>query len=137
MVERGRVLVIRDQRGSLLLQAAFVFGAFIFLMVGIFDFGQFLFLHQSVVERARLGARYAAVHPGATEEEIKRVVMYDAGGRSPVYGLRPEFISVNDVHTADVAQKQIVISGYTYRVLSPNIGGVFTMRRIVAGYSVQ
>jgi hypothetical protein len=129
--------VIQDRRGSQLLEAAFVFGAFIFLMVGIFDFGQFLFLHESLVERARLGARYAIVHPAATDEEIRKVIMYDQSGGPPMYGLRTEYISVNDVHTADVQQRQVVISGYTYRVFSPNVGGLFTMRRIVAGYSVQ
>jgi len=126
-----------DTGGSELLEAAFVFGAFIFLLVGIFDFGQFLFLHESLVERARLGARYAAVHPAATGEEIRKIVMYDQAGGPPMYGLRTEYVSVNDVHTADVQQRQVVISGYTYRVFSPNIGGLFTMRRIVAGYSVQ
>jgi hypothetical protein len=127
----------KDTRGSELLEAAFVFGAFIFLLVGIFDFGQFLFLHESLVERARLGARYAPVHPAATSEEIRKIVMYDQAGGPPMYGLRSEYVSVNDVHTADVQQRQVVISGYIYRVFSPNIGGLFTMRRIVAGYSVQ
>src|SRR5438445_227052 len=35
---------------------------FIPVLIGILDFGQFLYFHQSLSERARAGARYAAVH---------------------------------------------------------------------------
>ena len=51
---------------------------FICLMIGTLDFGQFLYLHQSLTERARAAARYGAVHsydyPG---DAIKNFAVYN------------------------------------------------------------
>ena len=39
--------------GSVILETALIFLVFACLLLGAFDFGQFLFVHQALVERAR------------------------------------------------------------------------------------
>ncbi len=60
--------IFRDRRGSNLVESALVFGAFIFMVIGAFDFGQAVFMHQGMVERVRAAARYASMTPSATDD---------------------------------------------------------------------
>ncbi len=49
----------RRTRGSTMVESALVMLAFTMLLVAIFDVSQFLFMHQSLVERVRVAARWA------------------------------------------------------------------------------
>ena len=44
--------------GHVMIEAAFIFVVFFSMLIGAFDFGQFLFVHQALVERARMAARW-------------------------------------------------------------------------------
>src|SRR6266540_4304088 len=72
----------RKRRGSTLLESALIFGPFIFMIIGALDFAQFLYLHQTLTEQARAGARYGAVQQrdvatdSALQTEIQNVVIY-------------------------------------------------------------
>src|SRR2546430_11479076 len=50
------------RRGQAVIESSLILLIFIPVLIGILDFGQFLYFHQSLSERARAGARYAAVH---------------------------------------------------------------------------
>src|SRR5437879_2939538 len=54
--------ILGNRRGNTLVESALDFGAFLFMLIGVFDFGQFLFVHQTLVERARNAVRYAAAN---------------------------------------------------------------------------
>src|SRR6266849_7145436 len=58
-----------NQRGQAVVESAFVLLIFLAMLIGIVDFGQFLYFHQSLSERARAAARYAAVH----DFDIKKI----------------------------------------------------------------
>ena len=47
--------------GSTILELALIFLVFLGLLIGTFDFGQFLFIHQALVERARYAARWSTL----------------------------------------------------------------------------
>jgi hypothetical protein len=70
------------------------------MLVGIVDFGQFLFFHQVLTDRARAGARYAAVNPyNATS--IQNVVVYNSptapnGNPTGLFGLTTSNVTVTD-----------------------------------------
>ena len=60
-----------------MLELSFIFLVFLCLMMGCFDFGQFLFVHQALVERARYAARWGmATYPAPTNTEIQNVMLY-------------------------------------------------------------
>jgi Flp pilus assembly protein TadG len=46
-----------------MVETALLLLVFLTTLVGILDFGQGLYFHQSLVERARAAARYGAIHP--------------------------------------------------------------------------
>jgi Flp pilus assembly protein TadG len=52
----------RGERGQAFVEGGLVMVVFVSVLAGIMDFGQFLYLHQSLSERCRAGARYGAVN---------------------------------------------------------------------------
>jgi Flp pilus assembly protein TadG len=135
--------ILGNRRGNALVESALVFGAFLFMLVGTFDFGQFLFVHQTLVERARNAVRFAALNQTATTTQIQNMVLYNqttvpTGSTTGDFGLTAAMVTVTDV-TTDAAgstsqspAKKVVISGYPFTMFSPFVGGVKTGRTIVA-----
>jgi len=52
----------KKQSGQAMLESALMLLLFLVVLLGILDFGQFFYFHQSLTERARAGARYGSVH---------------------------------------------------------------------------
>jgi Flp pilus assembly protein TadG len=68
----------RFERGAAMVESALILVVFLAVLIFIFDCGQFLFLHQTNVERLRRAGRYAAVNPYDVTS-IQNMVLY---GRS-------------------------------------------------------
>ena len=77
---------IRNNRsGQAAIESALILPIFFFVIVGIFDFGQFLYFNQSLTMRLEAGARYAAVH----------------GCKSPIASVCDPAVNVAVTNTAD------------------------------------
>ena len=116
----------RGNRGSTMLELALIFLVFFSLLMGTFDFGQFLFVHQALVERARWAARWGMTNNTATTAEIKNMVIYGQSttGSNGYFGLSDSMVTV----TASNANTNswcisVLISNYPYKMLSPYISG--------------
>jgi Flp pilus assembly protein TadG len=122
----------RRSKGSVMLEAAFVFIVFATMLIGIFDFGQFLFVHQALVERARYAARWGAVNDPTDSTSITNMVLYNqsstpAAGTSSYFNLNASNVSVTNPDSGTNNYRlNITISGYTYTILSPYIGATYT-----------
>lgn len=121
---------IRASRGSTMLELAFIFLVFLSLLMGCFDFGQFLFIHQALVERARLAVRWGmATYPAPTNTEIQNMMLYgtSTAGSNGYFGLTPSMVTVTspNLNTWN-ARISILISNYPYKMLSPYIAGTYT-----------
>jgi hypothetical protein len=97
---------------------------FFALLIGILDFGQFLFVQQAIVERARSAARWGAVHDPQDATSIQNMVLYlqpvAPPGKSPSFGLTPSMVSVTTPDTGtDNYRLVIQVSGYSFAALSP------------------
>src|SRR5437763_1492718 len=66
------------ERGQALMESALVILIFLSFLIGTLDFGQFLFFHQTLVERARAAARYGAVNPTDSAGTVN-VAVYNTG----------------------------------------------------------
>jgi Flp pilus assembly protein TadG len=113
-----------------MVETALVFLAFVILLIGAFDFGQFLFVHQALVERARSAARWGAVQDPIDPVAIQNMVLYNRAsapdGGTTFLGLERSMITVtNPGAGTDDRRLNVAIHGYTYTVLSPNIGGTY------------
>ena len=58
---RGR-LKNSGESGQAAIESALILPIFFFVVIGIFDFGQFLYFNSTLTSRLEAGARYAAVH---------------------------------------------------------------------------
>jgi hypothetical protein len=121
----------RQRRGQALLESALVTLVFIVLLVGVMDIGQFLFVHQTLVERGRNALRYGVVRP-FDAAAIRNMVLYNQpsappGGQSApgIFGLTPSMVSVTRQDATFNEDRVILtISGYPFRFFTPFIAGL-------------
>jgi len=64
------------RRGQALVESAFVLLVFLFFCVGTLDFGQYMYFHQALSERARAAARYGSVN-WTDRTGIQNVALYN------------------------------------------------------------
>ncbi len=123
-------------KGSVMVETALVFLAFAGMLIGAFDFGQFLFIHQALVERARYAARWGAINDPTDSTSITNMVLYNQAappppGTAPYLNLTAANVTVtNPGSGTDDYRLNLQISGYSYTVLSPYIAGSYVGPRI-------
>ncbi|MEK7408294.1 MAG: TadE family protein [Acidobacteriota bacterium] len=124
------------QRGQALVESAFITLVFVVTLLGIFDLGQILFIHQSLADRARNAARYAVVRTYDATVVQNMVLYYQPtvpeGATTGFMGLATSMVSVtrSDAGTNE-DRITITISNYPFRFFSPLIAGQFYGRPIV------
>src|SRR5258708_6148234 len=67
----------KKQRGQAFIESALIMLIFVPVLVGIADFGQVIYFHASLTERARAAARYGAVHAYTDGSAIQNVAVYN------------------------------------------------------------
>ena len=131
----------KRQKGQALIETSLVLLTMILMIVGMMDFGQFLFFHQALTDRARAGARYAIANTyDATA--IKNVVLYNdpaaAGGTPGLFGLTASNVNVIPTPNATSPTRiEVNISGYPIVFLSPYLTRSYTHRAIRAVRAVE
>jgi len=121
----------KSTRGSVLVELSLIGVMFFVILIGIADFGQFLFIQQAIVDRARAAARWGAATDPANGTAIQNVVLYGQSttpvNGTPSFGLTPSMVSVStaDAGTGDY-RLVVQISGYSYHVLSPFLAPTYT-----------
>src|SRR3954466_2492017 len=112
------------QRGQAMLESALVLLIFVPVLMGIADFGQFIYFHSSLTERARAASRYGAVHTYTDGTAIQNVAVYN--DPSPADGTKPLLpylttslvtATLNDVNT-DAARITVTITNYPFNFIS-------------------
>jgi len=122
----------RSTRGSAFVEMALIYLVFAVMLIGAFDFGQFLFVHQALVERARYAARWGAINDPTDTASISNMVLYyqaaTPGSGTPTYfNLASGNVSVtNPGSGTDNYRLNIQISGYSFVSVSPYLGGNLT-----------
>jgi Flp pilus assembly protein TadG len=81
----------RSEYGQAIVETCLVLFVLLAFFVATVDLGQYLYFHQSLVERARAAARYGAVNPG-DRTGIQNVAVYNdpAGTANGATPLLPE-----------------------------------------------
>jgi hypothetical protein len=99
----------RSERGQTLVEAALVMLIFCALVLGVVDFGQAMFSHQALTERARAALRWGSLHPEAGPDAVRNMVLFGVpeGSAAPGYlGLTADNVHVEfragDVETLHV-----------------------------------
>jgi hypothetical protein len=104
----------------MLVEGALIFVLAMALLIGMYDMVQIMFVHQTVVERTRAAARWAAVND-YNADQIKNMVVYNStsapdGGGSGLFGMTTSNVAVaHDTSDGVYADRiQITVSGYSY-----------------------
>jgi hypothetical protein len=103
---------------------------FLVMLIGIADFGQFLFIQQALVDRARAAARWGAASDPTNVTAITNMVLYlqptAPPNGTPWLGLTASMVNVStpDAGT-DNYRLVVLISGYSYQILSPYLAGSY------------
>jgi Flp pilus assembly protein TadG len=125
------------RKGQTLLETSLVLSTLLLMLIGIIDFGQFLFFHQVLTDRARAGARYAAVNPyDATT--IQNIVVYNSatapsGNPAGLFGLTTSNVTVTPTPSTGAPNYvQVKISGFPIHLISPYLTHSYTTRDIIA-----
>lgn len=122
----------RLSKGSVLVETALIFIVFFVLLIGAFDFGQFLFKFQALLERARYAARWGSVSDPTNTAAIQNMVLYGQPATPPsgtggYFGLTTSMVQVTTEDSGtDDYRVTVLISGYPFLVLSPFITGSYT-----------
>lgn len=123
---------VRQSRGSVIVETALIFIVFALILFGVFDFGQFLFTHQALVERARYAARWGAINDPTNTTSIVNMVLYNQStspsqGTPTYFNLSTSNVSVTNPGSGTNDYRLTVqISGFNYTVLSPYMTGAHT-----------
>ena len=131
----------RRTRGSTMVESALVMLAFTMLLVAIFDVSQLLFMHQSLVERVRVAARWGAVHDPAASTAITNYVLYgqstSPAGGTAAYGLTSSMVAVTTTGAgSDDYRLNVTLSNYRYTMLTPLVAGSRTGQPITASVPI-
>lgn len=134
----------RNQKGQAMVETAFILAIFLFTLIAIIDFGQFLFFQQSITERIRLAARYGALNwdKGCDSTCVKNFAVYgqssNQNGGSFINNLTTSNISVTMPDTTMDARVVVSVVNYQIRVFTPFFGvNSITSRPIVASSPIE
>ena len=121
-----------------MVESAFVFLGFFMMVVGTFDFGQFLFIHHALTERVRYAARWGAINSPNSTDAIRNMVLYNqstvpSGTPSGYFGLTTSNVSVTILGANTVEYRILVtVQNYQFSMLSPYIARTYTGKTISA-----
>jgi Flp pilus assembly protein TadG len=119
-----------------MVETSLILIVFLMMLIGTIDFGQVLYFHQSLVERARAAARYGAIHPTDTTG-IQNMAVYNvastAGSPTAVLpAMTTGMVSVQNLNAnTPEARIMVTISGYPINFISPYIAQQFNNRPVI------
>lgn len=127
----------KKQKGQALVEGALVSFAFTLAILFVLEIGRYMLFIGYFTERARAGARYAAV-VNYNSDTIKNYIAFNTptapsnagqGTATGLFGLTPSMISVNryDADT-DTDRLTISISNYPLSLLVPLLPAQWTLR---------
>jgi Flp pilus assembly protein TadG len=118
------------QRGQMFVESGLVMLIFLPVLIGVMDFGQFLYLHLSLTERTRAAAHYGAITTYTDGTAIVNVAIYNdpAGSANGATPLLPNLQSADSTKNGyvsatltspgtDDARIRVTIANYPYSFL--------------------
>ena len=111
----------------MMVETSLILMVFLLMVFSIFDFGQVLFLHQSITERVRDALRYGTVNR-YDADAIRNYVMY--GTAAPVagavasYSLTADMVTVQRSDAGSSGDRiTITVQNYPFVFISPLVAG--------------
>src|SRR5260370_18688376 len=116
----------KHSKGAVFVETGLVFVVFAFMLMGAFDFGQFLFIHQALVDRARSAARWGALSDPTNASAIQNMVLYNQttapiGATTGIFCLTPDMaqVSTQDTPPPSDCRPLVSMTNYPYPLIAP------------------
>jgi Flp pilus assembly protein TadG len=133
----------KKQRGAAMLETALVLITVLSMILFIMDMGRVLLIEQFITERARDGVRKAVVN-NWDQTAGQNYVVYGSttapsGGGSGFLGLTTSAVTFSTVADSGIgdARYQVRVSGVTFPIFIPYIGGTYTAPTVTVTAPVQ
>jgi Flp pilus assembly protein TadG len=120
-----RQLNRKTKRGATIVEASLTLTLFILVIFTLFDLGYVMYVHQTLAERARAGARYGSLNPTDTTG-MRNVALYysTTGSGAGVLGLTSANVSAVRSGSGTTADRvTVTISGYRFFAVWPGRTG--------------
>ena len=116
----------KRQAGTALVETALSLLLYTTIIFSLVDFGYIMYLHQTLVERARAAARYGSLNPTDTTGMKNMVLYYSTTGSGVgLFGLTASNVSAARAGSGTSADRvTVTISGYTFWGISPAVSKV-------------
>jgi Flp pilus assembly protein TadG len=120
-----RVSNRKTERGATVVEASLTLTLFILVIFTLFDLGYVMYVHQTLAERARAGARYGSLNPTDTTGMRNIALYYSTTGSGPgVLGLTSANVSAVRAGSGTTADRvTVTISGYQFFAVWPGRTG--------------
>lgn len=132
------------RRGSTILEFGLIYTLFLFVLIATIDFGQVLFMHQTLTERARAAIRYGATRPfnDATIAEIQNMVLFGStvgSDSTGTFGVSRSSVEVTRAIGGVGLPDRLTVSvnGYRFVFFTPLIAGQQTGKPIVITLPIE
>lgn len=102
------------ERGQSLVETAVVFPVLLLLLAAVVDFGRAFDAYIVLTNAAREGARFGAVKPSLTVDQVKAVVVADVVGSGTNITQMADFTADNVTVTGQAAGSEVVAVTVTY-----------------------
>ncbi len=127
-----------------MLEACLILSIFLTMLISVLDFGQILFIHQMLVERARLAARTAAVSD-CDNVCVTNLVLFGQtdhpsgeGEGHGIFGLTPANVFVSRPDSGTTATRVVVrIANLNYSSFSPLIARTLNNIPVTVAMSLE
>lgn len=113
----------RRQRGAAIVEFALVAMIFFTALIGVMEFGRWLFTLNAANEATRLGARLAVVCSISDAPDIK-VSMHQIAGGIPVGNMAIDYVPTG-CDASNCKTVTVRLSGATFSPLIPLMGGTY------------
>ena len=113
------------ERGATVVEASLTLTLFILVIFTLFDLGYVMYVHQTLAERARAGARYGTLNPTDTNG-MRNIALYysTTGSGSGVLGLTAANVAASRSGAGTSADRvTVTISGYQFFAVWPGRTG--------------
>lgn len=122
----------KNERGATLVEFAIGSTVFVMALFAVLEFGRALWVHNSLNDAARRGARYAVLHSINSNSSVANVVVYGdaAGGTQPIV---PDLTTgnVEVTYSPDFVVNQgtatVKITSYQFKFVLPFLPKTITM----------
>jgi Flp pilus assembly protein TadG len=132
-MSNARSTMQQSERGATLLEFSIAAMVFFLALFGVLEVGRLLWVHNTLSEAVRQGARYAALH-APNEAQVKAVVVYGtavptAGAHPVAAGLTTDKVQVaySSPFGVKVGTVTVTISGYAFQFAVPLIGNTLNL----------